>query len=211
VSGGGWAAIPNSVSRSGLGANALAVLVVVSGHVGSRGYMLSHALIASEVGCSIMSVRRAISELQKRGLLDVQPTFHGRAQGSNCYRVTFDLSVSVGDGLFTENTPPVLDEQGSVLSEQAEEEPKKKNQYGARRASAPPDDFTITTAMRAWWAAKDRRDIDLAQETERFLDYHRSKGNTFKDWTAAWRTWMSKASTERTHHSGTVRAVRNPV
>jgi len=31
------------------------------------------------------------------------------------------------------------------------------------------------------------------EETARFLDWHRAKGNTFVDWDSAWRNWMRKA------------------
>ncbi|MGW0774548.1 hypothetical protein ACWD01_13055 [Streptomyces sp. NPDC002835] len=51
----------------------------------------------------------------------------------------------------------------------------------------------IEDRMYAWAAAKglDRPRVD--REHERFLDHHRAKGSTFKDWGAAWRTWMSRA------------------
>jgi hypothetical protein len=35
--------------------------------------------------------------------------------------------------------------------------------------------------------------VDMVYETEKFLDYHRARGTTFKDWTAAWRNWMRRA------------------
>ncbi len=62
-----------------------------------------------------------------------------------------------------------------------------------KRASQAPDDFTITDPMRQW-ATEKAAGVDLDRETERFLDHHRAKGSTFKDWTAAWRTWMSRAT-----------------
>ena len=44
------------------------------------------------------------------------------------------------------------------------------------------------------WASKTTPGINLKIETDRFLDYHRAKGNKFRDWTAAWRNWMRKAA-----------------
>jgi len=35
--------------------------------------------------------------------------------------------------------------------------------------------------------------VNLDAETEKFLDHHRSRGTTFLDWQAAWRTWMARA------------------
>jgi hypothetical protein len=46
--------------------------------------------------------------------------------------------------------------------------------------------------MRAW-AQTHVPDVNVERETEQFLDYHRAKGNAFKDWRAAWRTWMRNA------------------
>jgi hypothetical protein len=62
-----------------------------------------------------------------------------------------------------------------------------------KRASQAPQDFEITDNLREWAQAK-APGVDLARETERFLDHHRAKGSTFKDWAAAWRTWMSRAT-----------------
>lgn len=52
-----------------------------------------------------------------------------------------------------------------------------------------PEDFRLTDAMKTW---ANERGIskELIDQTERFLDHHRARGTKFKDWTAAWRTWM---------------------
>lgn len=57
-----------------------------------------------------------------------------------------------------------------------------------------PDHFEITENLSAWAAEKSLTPDVLAVQTERFLDHHRAKGNTFKDWNAAWRKWMSNAA-----------------
>ncbi len=57
------------------------------------------------------------------------------------------------------------------------------------RGTKAPDHLLITPDMRAWAASKGVT-VDLDEETEQFLDRHRGKGSVFKDWTAAWRTWM---------------------
>lgn len=58
-----------------------------------------------------------------------------------------------------------------------------------KRGTKAPDHLLITPDMREW-AKKTGVTVDLDAETEQFLDRHRSKGSVFKDWTAAWRTWM---------------------
>lgn len=64
-----------------------------------------------------------------------------------------------------------------------------KKPRAASRATPAPAELPVTAAMRAWARGKDIT-VNLAEETEQFLDFHRAKGTEFRDWTAAWRTWM---------------------
>jgi biotin operon repressor len=68
-------------------------------------------------------------------------------------------------------------------------QPKESEPKTPRRAVAAPDVFPITDEMRVW-ARENNIRTNLQAETEQFLDHHRAKGSTFKDWRAAWRTWM---------------------
>lgn len=61
-----------------------------------------------------------------------------------------------------------------------------------RAATSAPDIFPITDEMRTK-AAEKYPLANVDRETEKFLDHHRAKGSTFKDWNAAWRTWMANA------------------
>lgn len=61
-----------------------------------------------------------------------------------------------------------------------------------KRATPAPDHFPLTDKLTAW-GAENAPGIDLPAETERFLDYHRAKGSTFRDWSAAWRNWVRRA------------------
>lgn len=62
-----------------------------------------------------------------------------------------------------------------------------------KRSTGAPDHIAVTDDMRAWAARKGLDNKRIDTETERFLDHHRAKGSTFKDWIAAWRTWMSRS------------------
>jgi len=73
---------------------------------------------------------------------------------------------------------------GSNSSSRAERAPRQ-----TRQATRAPDHLLITPDMRSWATSKGVT-VNLDEETENFLDRHRAKGSTFKDWTAAWRTWM---------------------
>lgn len=60
-------------------------------------------------------------------------------------------------------------------------------------ATPPPEAFEITEPMWSWVRELGLPDAKIEPETAKFLDHHRSKGTSFKDWDAAWRTWMRKA------------------
>lgn len=70
---------------------------------------------------------------------------------------------------------------------------KKAASGRAKAATTAPDSFEVTDALAAWAlnTHKIPRDVAVSQ-TQVFLDSHRAKGNTFKDWTSAWRTWMAR-------------------
>jgi hypothetical protein len=44
------------------------------------------------------------------------------------------------------------------------------------------------------WARINTPNASVQKETSTFEDWHRAKGSTFKDWKAAWRTWMRRAN-----------------
>lgn len=186
----GWAALPNTIVRDpNLPTLSKIVLLVITSHVGRSGYRLSHARLAAEAGCSVRTVQRAIQDLQERGLLRVESVSGLDGQPNN-YRLGFDLFVRSA----TESDPVGQTDLGGRPEVPTEEEPVKKNQSRAR-ATAAPDTLPITDSMREWWAERSHPAVDLFSETEKFLNHHRAKGSTFKDWTAAWRNWMGNAVT----------------
>jgi hypothetical protein len=62
-----------------------------------------------------------------------------------------------------------------------------------KRGTPTPDLFPITPDLLAWGRENAPLVLNPRAETARFLDYHRAKGSLFKDWPAAWRTWMRNA------------------
>jgi len=75
----------------------------------------------------------------------------------------------------------------------AEERREEKKTSGRRSAgTTAPEEFVVGEELRAW-ARDEGITVNLATQTRRFLDHHRSKGSRFKDWVAAWRNWMRKA------------------
>jgi hypothetical protein len=67
---------------------------------------------------------------------------------------------------------------------------EEKRRDSNRRASRLPDDFKPNeTGLKL---AADSG-INAERELAKFRDHHTAKGSTFKDWQAAWRTWVGKA------------------
>jgi len=63
----------------------------------------------------------------------------------------------------------------------------------SRDLSAVPDDFEVSDDMAQWAVNLGVQPDALKAQTEKFLDHHRAKGSRFRDWPAAWRTWMRNA------------------
>jgi DNA-binding transcriptional ArsR family regulator len=57
-----------------------------------------------------------------------------------------------------------------------------------------PDELALREQDYDWAAAKGFSRAQCDRECEAMLNWHRGKGNRWRDWTAAWRTWMGKAT-----------------
>lgn len=100
--------------------------------------------------------------------------------------VTDDVTDAVSNG--------VTDGVSNAAPTRPDPTLKKSSTSGrGKRATAVPDIFPITDAMNEWGRQNCPAVLDPQAETRQFLDHHRAKGSTFRDWTAAWRTWMGNA------------------
>ena len=79
----------------------------------------------------------------------------------------------------------------------------------AKKSTSLPDDFCLTGEM-AEWAQQNNITINLTTETEKFKDHHTAKGSVYKDWTAAWRTWIRKAQEWTGNNNGQGRHTYQP-
>ena len=85
----------------------------------------------------------------------------------------------------------VVNDSDTNLHLTINQEPRtKKNIVKDGRATALPDDFYPDETGVKY--AEDRS-IDLGKELEQFKNFHAAKGSTFKNWQAAWRTWVGNA------------------
>ena len=114
-----------------------------------------------------------------------------------------DPSVSIGTDIGTDSVPIRYTESTETETETETERelsdfavaptPEVAKVAPKRKKATPvPSDFPITDALKNW-AVENHIKADLSKETEKFLDYYRSKGQAMKDWTAAWRNWMRRA------------------
>jgi hypothetical protein len=81
-----------------------------------------------------------------------------------------------------------------MLTDEPHHHAMKPRRTAPRPRPATPitDDFTVTAAMRTW-AREHVPAINLARETEKFINHAKANDRRQVDWPAAWRNWMLKA------------------
>lgn len=84
----------------------------------------------------------------------------------------------------------------------------KDAKTATKRGTTAPETLEITPAM-CEWATREGIAVNLEAETAQMLDHHQAKGSTFRDWTAAWRTWMRNSQKFAKQRSGGHRPFRN--
>lgn len=83
---------------------------------------------------------------------------------------------------------------GDSVDTSPPEAPKTKRAGKPRtQATEAPERFPVTEPMyerarTVYGLSRQRADF----ETGQFLDHHRARGNTFKNWESAWNTWMGR-------------------
>jgi hypothetical protein len=69
--------------------------------------------------------------------------------------------------------------------------PPKKSK---RKPEVPlPDDWVPSEKNIADAELKNFTAQEISHESDRFRDHHTAKGSLFRDWDAAWRTWLGNA------------------
>ena len=83
----------------------------------------------------------------------------------------------------------IKERKGKEIKEKNSIPPVQKQAKPKTIFTEAPEKIEITDKMKAWAISKGIT-CDLKEQTEQMLDHHRKKGDRFKDWQAAWRTWM---------------------
>lgn len=95
------------------------------------------------------------------------------------------------------NTPNGVLVENKVSDTAPNGNQKLINSEKPKRRTRIPSDFSLSPDQRQktieYWASKNRSDICLDDEIEKFTNYHAGQGTTMLDWQAAWRTWRSNA------------------
>ena len=149
--------------------------------------------IVKHTELSERAIRDSIRRLEKLGLLF---TVHRRDEtGSinltNIYQLKIRENVPVGQVVpqggaggapgVGQDVPPNPKVKPSI-------KPLAANTQ--KRKTEAPQEFLLTEDLKTWAKEQGLSFGTLEKETPRFLDYHRAKGTTFKNWGAAWKNWM---------------------
>ncbi len=164
------------------------VLIGIANHLGDHGAWPSIATLARYANASERSVKRDIQELIALGELKVekQAAPINQQYKTNLYWITIEAGVtdwvSRGDNSGKSGVTPI----GTQTINRNLKEPIYKS-------SRINDDFSITEEMQFWLRDKGFT-LDIKEQTELFIGHYQATGKAMKDWTAAWRNWMIKAS-----------------
>lgn len=74
---------------------------------------------------------------------------------------------------------------GAPTGKTAKEKPAKVKRVNTQW----PDGFRLDDELRSY--AESKGILKSSEVWEKFENYHRAKGSTFRDWRAAWRTWVA--------------------
>ena len=182
----------------------------------------SHKRIASDAGVSVRRVQQVLISLKSAGWIDWdQRKSEGKdfPNTSNIYRV-FGTAGRHGVPTGAQEVPTPPRQEMPTGAQEVPTPPRQEMPTGAQEVPSElittelttkelesakpkpatrkkpsthvPDLFPITDRMREWAATK-YPTVDIAEQTERFLDYHRAKGSVMADWIAGWRNWIARA------------------
>jgi len=138
---------------------------------------------------SVDTIKRTVHNLEKIGLL-ISDSFNKMTiDKTKWYRIDYAaverISPTMGakctdDGL---KLPPPIPENTTEITTTY----LAKSEKPLKRETEIPKDLTLDADMEKFASS---RGVRPQREFEAFVAYHTSKGSKFKDWKAAWRTWV---------------------
>lgn len=174
------------------------VLLSLADHANATGYCWpSIARLAKRTGLSRATIFRSIETLTGLGLVS-QAYEQGKVNRYNlilpvspCNQSHDDTSIMVIPHPSHSETTPVSSCDQTRLMVRPEPSLTIK-EPSVKRARAISADWCASDNLIAW--AKERTPhVDIAIESEKFVNYYQSKGESRKDWDASWRNWMLRS------------------
>jgi hypothetical protein len=152
-------------------------------------FITSISGLANDAGVSKQSLRGAIAKLKSLGFL----TTESNTQSTLITICNYSKYQKNEDTDNTRANKQPTHDQHTTNTRPTTNKNDKNNKNDKKKRETPlPDDFKITDSMREW-ALNKNFTIDIYMATEKWKNAMLSKGRTYIDWTAAWRTGMLKA------------------
>jgi len=192
----------------GLGPTQKLVLYVLADMANDAGECWpSMAAIVAASELSERAVHTAVKGARAAGYLLLE--MGGGRGRTTLYRVVNPAGNAgkgaAGSGFSEAETPQQVQETPHVVQEtpqEVQETPQEVHPEASRSLKKQKKDKIVARASQlpeSWRPNADgeafarERGLHLRNTYDEFRDYHRSKGSTFKDWDAAWRTWSRNA------------------
>jgi DNA-binding transcriptional ArsR family regulator len=172
----------------------------------------SHKRLAELCEMTDRSVRLHLDQLAEAGLIEVvKRTRDNGSQTSNSYHLKMRTDDD-GRKIFPtpqENisTPPVqIFPTLNPVNNNLVNEPEELRGAKAQKQRKPemdlpegwiPNDKNVQDAIDRGFS-----ETEIENEADRFANFHSSKQNRFRDWDAAWRSWLARARQYRTNDRG---------
>jgi hypothetical protein len=137
-------------------------------------------------------IRRALEKLETSGLL-LSGTFNKIGYDrTKWYCPSEQIHLSEIANGFVRNDEPIPVSKPDIKPDTLFGEETPKQRKVKQSISLPdgwvPSNQNIEDAMKRGFTTEETNN-----EAEQFRNYHQSKGSAFKDWDAAWRTWLGNA------------------
>ena len=140
--------------------------------------------LSLQTGISEQSVRTCINRLKSTKELTTKSTNRFTII-TICNYETYQV-LEVPSNQQTPNNQPATNQQLTTNK-------NIKNVKNKRIKTIVPDIFPITESMSSWFEGQGFKNIEIKNETQRFIDYWKSEGKLKADWMATWRNGMRNA------------------
>lgn len=202
----GFAMIPADVFALNDG-TCVAVYAVLAKHANKDGICWpSMKRLEESLGWSDNRIRPALKKLIAAGLVSIEKRQLNGMDQSNAYRLQTNVQVSRDRTAVSRSGALGIPPQDSGYPATGHElkpielDPIELDREGGKQKASRrkpetdvPDELPLREADYTWAEGKGFSRAQCDRERDAMLTWHGAKGNRFRDWHLAWRTWMSRA------------------